>query len=358
MKNIILALFMLCSFANAEKALLTLDSNSHDHTESCDCQDSCGCEDACACHNNAHAYAPIGVMGSHVHKKGQVMFSYRFMFMDMDGLRDGDSRVGDSENRGAGKYMMLPDDMTMKMHMLGMMYGVTDDLTVGVMLPWIETDMDVKAGMTGSNRFRTRADGIGDIKLSSMYRLWNDEQNTLLLNLGISLPTGTINEERNGQTLGYPMQLGSGTVDFMPGLTFSGNTENWAYGVQAIATLRTHRNYRGYNKGNAIKFNTWISRKITKNFATSLRIELNSWDDYEGHDDGLHGRRNMMPTADNDLRGGTRADAFLGFNYLFTEGVLKNNNIGIEIGMPFYQNIEGPNLETDLILTIGWQMTF
>ena len=57
-------------------------------------------------------------------KKANGCSHIRFMFMDMDGLRDGDSRTGDSENRGMGNYMMLPEDMTMKMHMLGMMYGV------------------------------------------------------------------------------------------------------------------------------------------------------------------------------------------------------------------------------------------
>jgi hypothetical protein len=114
------------------------------------------------------------------------------------------------------------------MHMLGIMYGVSDDFTLGVMIPWMETSMAIKA-QNGTD-FRTRTDGIGDIKINGMLKLWEENQNTLFLNLGVSLPTGAINESAttpvsggNRAQLPYPMQLGSGTVDFMPGLTYTGH---------------------------------------------------------------------------------------------------------------------------------------
>ena len=34
-------------------------------------------------------HAPIGVMGDHMHKKGEYMMSYRYMTMNMGGLLDG-----------------------------------------------------------------------------------------------------------------------------------------------------------------------------------------------------------------------------------------------------------------------------
>ena len=129
-------------------------------------------------------------------------------------------------------------------------------------------------------------------------------------------------------------------------------------GLQAKATFRLFRNNEGYNQGDAVMLNAWLSRKISRNFSLSFRMELNSWQDYEGHDDTIHASRNGVPTADNDLRGGTRLDAHLGCNYLFTDGFLAGNSFGVELGMPVYQNIEGPNLETDLIVTLGWQYRF
>ena len=35
----------------------------------------------------ADSHAPIGVMGEHMHKKGEWMLSYRYMYMDMEGSR-------------------------------------------------------------------------------------------------------------------------------------------------------------------------------------------------------------------------------------------------------------------------------
>ena len=32
-------------------------------------------------------HAPIGVMGDHIHREGEIMFSYRAMMMNMSGLR-------------------------------------------------------------------------------------------------------------------------------------------------------------------------------------------------------------------------------------------------------------------------------
>ena len=360
MKKIILALILVCSYSFAEEALLTLNNASdHQHTSQCDCGDSC------LCHDSAHAYAPIGVMGAHTHKEGEWMFSYRFSYMEMEGLRNGDSResLNDNFRNRNGTFLALPRRMTMRMHMLGIMYGVSDDFTLGVMIPWMESSMAVQ--LANGTDFRTRTDGFGDIKLNGILKLWEENNESLLLNLGVSLPTGAINESAitpasngNRAQLPYPMQLGSGTVDFMPGLTYTGSNDDWGWGAQAIATLRMHRNYRGYNKGHSIMFNTWVSRKITKNFATSLRIEVNSFDDIEGKDDEIDPGKANTPTADNDLRGGTRVDAHLGFNYLFTDGIFKGHNIGLEIGMPVYQYLEGPNLETDWTATIGWQMHF
>jgi hypothetical protein len=202
------------------------------------------------------------------------------------------------------------------------------------------------------------------LKINSLYKILGNDDFDLIFNFGLSIPTGEIDEEGNtpaapnGMKLPYPMQLSSGTFDIMPGLTLTGHGDNWGWGLQAIATLRLHNNNEGYNLGDSLLVNAWISRKITKNFSTSFRLELNSWEDIEGHDDAIHRLKDMVPTANNDLRGGTRVDAHLGFNYLFTEGFLAGNSFGMEAGVPVYQNLEGPNLETDLTVTIGWQYRF
>ena len=66
-------------------------------------------------------------------------------------------------------------------------------------------------------------------------------------NVGLSFPTGSINErDKNPMSMGnnvrlpYPMQNGSGTYDFLPGLTYIGKQEVWSWGAQAsgVGTYR------------------------------------------------------------------------------------------------------------------------
>ena len=87
-------------------------------------------------------HAPITVMGDHIHEKGELMFSYRYMHMSMKDNRDSTSRMSPEEivttvpNRFANPPMMpptlrvVPTKMTMDMHMLGIMYAPTDRLTL------------------------------------------------------------------------------------------------------------------------------------------------------------------------------------------------------------------------------------
>jgi hypothetical protein len=42
----------------------------------------------------ASSHAPIGVMGDHMHKKGEYMFSYRFSHGQMNGSRIGNNQFG------------------------------------------------------------------------------------------------------------------------------------------------------------------------------------------------------------------------------------------------------------------------
>lgn len=66
----------------------------------------------------------------------------------------------------------------------------------------------------------------------------------------------------------------------------------------------------------------------------------------------------MTPTVREALRGGTRLDVPLGLNIHFPGGALKGHRIAAEWHIPVYQNLNGPQLETDWLLTVGWQKSF
>ena len=120
-------------------------------------------------------------MGDHVHRQGEWMFSLRHMFMDMDGMYSGSSAISPSAVHAAN-YVVSPTRMTMDMQMLGAMFAPNDDLTLMLMLPHIDNEMDhvIQGGTPlvglngGSTTFTTRSEGIGDLKLTALlpYMLW------------------------------------------------------------------------------------------------------------------------------------------------------------------------------------------
>src|SRR5687767_6126650 len=71
---------------------------------------------------------PAGVMISHIHEKNQWMVSYRYSRTGMEGVYEGNSRLG--ESKVFNQYLMSPSRMDMDMHMVMAMYGLTDKITL------------------------------------------------------------------------------------------------------------------------------------------------------------------------------------------------------------------------------------
>ena len=164
----------------------------------------------------------INVLGTHTHLADEWMIGYRYMFMEMNGNRTGTEQVSNSEV--LSDFMVSPLRMSMQMHMVMLMYAPSDNLTLMAMAPFIKKEMDHET-LTGV-KFTTNSDGIGDIELKGIYAFYGEpnSKHRFFISGGFSLPTGSVNERdtlanpaRGHQKLPYPMQLGSGTVDFLPG---------------------------------------------------------------------------------------------------------------------------------------------
>ncbi len=303
------------------------------------------------------SHAPIGVMGDHLHLKGEWMASYRFMYMYMRGNRDHTSNVRTKDVLAMPEFMVSPKKMWMAMHMLGLMYAPTDTLTLSAMLPYVVLDMD-SVTMAGDT-FTTRSDGIGDSTVSGLYSLYRSEHHRLHLNAGLSVPTGSISHKDDtpmGRTrLAYPMQIGSGTWDLLPGLTYTGFAEDWSWGAQTLATLRLGENRHDYTLGNRLMLTTWIARPLTTWLSTSLRAKGEVWGNIHGEDESL---MIVTPAADPDRRKGRRVDLALGLNLLLPRGIFRGHRLAVEYGFPVYQWLDGPQLETDWYVIAGWQRAF
>lgn len=302
-------------------------------------------------------HAPIGVMGEHVHKTGGWMVSYRYMKMDMSQLYAGTREIFPSD--ALNDFMITPIKMRMEMHMLGGMYAPSDELTLMLMLPYIIKDMEHR-NRAGA-QFSTRSAGIGDIKASGILSLKKEENHQLLLNFGISFPSGSVNRTDEtlagkNQPLPYPMQLGAGTFGILPGLTFTGKHEDWAWGAQNMHTFYVGKNTHKYRLGNRHEASAWLSYTLFDWLSSSVRVKGQKWGNISGADPRLN--INMISTANPGLAAGERVDILGGVNILFHEGSLKGHRLALEVGYPLYVHLSGPQLGTKLHGTFGWQKAF
>jgi len=304
------------------------------------------------------SHAPLGVMGDHAHEAGEWMLSSRYMRMTMDGNRDGGDRL--SPEDVLSRFLVTPLRMPMDMYMAGGMYAPSDRVTLMGMVPVLASlamDHRTRTGVA----FATESAGIGDMKLSALVGVAEPGRQRWHLNLGLSIPTGQIDERDDTPAgadvlLPYPMQLGSGTWDLMPGVTWLGQRDHWSWGAQAVSTLRVGTNERDYTLGDRIAATTWGSWLLGDNASMSLRLAVDSWGNIDGADPALNPA--MVPTANPDLRAGTRVSTGVGLNLYGRRDAVSGHRLALEFLLPIYQDLHGPQLESDWTVVLGWQKAF
>ena len=302
------------------------------------------------------AHAPIGVMGDHVHKKGGWMASYRSMTMRMEQVYQGSDTFS-----GVSGYMMDQSWMTMDMQMLGVMYGVTDQLTLMAMASYKEYNMDMIRVMDGSV-VEMKTSGKGDSSLTALYQVYNETRGegsvNLHVGLGLSLPTGEVDKKNGmGRDHSMAMQLGSGTFDFMPSVTYNHYVnDEWSWGGQAKVVFHSGTNDSGYSLGDSFNLTSWVSRKINGDFSVSGRVNFKAWSGYDGvQTNGMFVVNPLIAAPiDTSNTGGVRTDLYLGLNYIHHSGV----RVATEVGKSVYQDLQGTQLGNDWSVNVGLQYAF
>ena len=330
----------------------------------------------------ADSHAPIGVMGDHMHKKGEFMISYRHMQMSMSGNQRGKDELSDEEiattipNRFGmpPTLRIVPQDMTVKMDMFGFMYAPSDRVTLMLMLNHLNKDMQLRtfAGMMGTNvrgLFNTESSGFGDTKVGALVSLLDTPSRKMHLNLGLSLPTGAIDNRGGVLTpmamrdnpmlmdlrLPYAMQLGSGTYDVEPGITYLAYGKAHSWGLQYKAIVRTGENDEGYTLGDQHQFQAWGQYLFSPAISTSLRAEAKTLSSIDGMDEQIRG---PVQTADPDSYGGDYVNAAVGVNYYAQSGFLKNHRFAFEYSVPLLQDVNGVQMTMENMFTLGYQYAF
>jgi hypothetical protein len=328
----------------------------------------------CGCAGNSQA--PLGVMTDHIHSKGSFMLSYTFMNTMMQGNNIGASKV--SDNDVYKNYMMAPETMTMQMHMLMAMYGVTDRLTVmamgGYMVNNMNMAMDSKGGymfMNGSWMYmpagtsmgmQTMSSGLTDTKLSALYNFSNKPAQRIIASLGINLPTGTIMATGttvlgDNQRLAYDMQTGTGSYGLAPDFTYARKNGLFYWGGNVGANVNLNYNSLGYKYGNTYHATAWAGYQFLPFVSATLRAEDVHQDIISGADKALTNSvyETTDPTTQTANYGGTWMNMYVGLNFYMMKPLIERFRLMTEYGMPVYQNLNGTQMALKSNFLVGLQ---
>lgn len=317
-----------------------------------------------------HAKTPAGISGANMVKPNEVKLNLAAMYMRMQDNYIGSSKVSPqtivttipsnvtmTTAMGTMRemYRIVPDYMNVETLMLSAMYGLSSDVNIMVMAPYVRKTMSMTtfAGSSGTTilgQSSMATQGMGDASVSSIWRFHQDRNSYGLLNVGLSLPTGSTTETTTmlspmnmmmTSRANYGMQLGTGTYDFLPGLTYVSHDDQWSWGAAYRGRFALRNNAQGYHYGNRLELDLWGGYTVTHGVTLTARIAGSAQGGIHGSDPAISG---LMQGSNPNYYGGRKVDAFAGLDLSGVAFGLKGVNLSLEAGDTVYQNLNGPQL--------------
>lgn len=162
-------------------------------------------------------------------------------------------------------------DTTLKMHIMSLQYQLASGWTLMGLAQYHENFVVTKMG---GSAYKDSSRGIADTIFSASKPIVMDGSFILATDIGMSLPTGSINEEnKNAPGVNYPynMQMGSGTYDMILGITPLYLTSTYQLGSRLSTTLSTgDKNENGYRLGHQYRLDAWADRPLKYGFTPRL----------------------------------------------------------------------------------------
>jgi hypothetical protein len=327
-------------------------------------------------HSIVSGHAPAGVMFDHMmDKAGDWMVGYRYMYSPQDGeTLNGSNPVGDQlivDNAcGVGGCHVTPVEHNMHMHMVEIMYAPTDWLTLMLMPQFVDMNMSFRpldgapeeeaeeGHHHGGESFEHATGGIGDTGMYALVKLFEIPGHHLHLSLGLSAPSGSVTEKVNGENLiHYAMQLGSGTWDFRPSLTYTGYQDRWSWGAQVSGVKRLQEsNESGYLLGDVYQTTAWGSYSLFNWLSASVRGIYTGQGEIRGAYNAPHD--DTAPVDFPGNYGGQFWDVGFGLNAAVTGGEFRGNRFSFEWLQPVHDDVKGYQLEREGGLSATWSLAF
>jgi len=330
-------------------------------------------------HQHAGHHMPAGIMYGHMlDKAGDFMVGYRFMYSRQAGnMLHGSKKAPDFDivNLACSPSKLCthaPDSMDMRMHMLDIMYAPTNWLNVMLMPQFMDMDMNLRElegrppPVPGDHEHPGTphtTGGVSDTILMSLVKLLDLPGHHLHMGLGVSAPTGDVRlklrriARQDGGLIHFDMQLGSGTWDFLPNLTYAGNAGRWYWGGQLSGTKRMEsRNSSGYRLGDMFQATTWGGFHLNDWLSASVRGVYTSRGKIQGDFNTFNSRIGPMDFPRN--QGGRFWDLGVGVSASVPRGKFIGNQFAVEWLQPLSDDFNGFQLERKGTVNATWSYHF
>ncbi len=331
---------------------------------------------------HAHGDVPAGVMLDHMlPEAGDFMVGYRYMYHSQSGDTLRGSEVASDRaiiRHGCGREVcrVTPEEMSMHMHMLDLMYAPTDWLNLMLMPQFLDMEMTLRdleeapppPPDTPPPHFTRHATGgVGDTLMFALFKLFDVPGHHLHLGLGLSAPTGEVDirlrpmhQAPTEEFIHYHMQLGSGTWDFLPSLTYTGRSARWLWGGQLSGIHRLeNENDSGYALGDQFQATAWGGYALSNWLTASVRGVYTTQGEIQGAFEGQVGHRNRQGPMDfPENHGGKLWDVGFGLSAELPIAGLKDNRLSIEWLQPVEDDFNGFQLERDGSLFASFKIKF
>jgi opacity protein-like surface antigen len=251
---------------------------------------------------------------------------------------------------------VVPQEQFGKMQTLTAAYGVMKDVSVVLTAGTIER-LSYLNIFNGSSNLIERGtsnpgtDTLADASASVVWRAYEDPIHRIKFNLGMSFPLGSnhnlggaVTAPNGTYNIGYAfygMQPGTGTFDVLPGVLYAGTIAPWSWGLSYRARLALGPNPQGYYWGNYQELNSWVGYTLIPGLTATFRSNFNIQSQIAGANPWLIGK---LPSANPLNYGGKAISVFAGAEL---DGKLigfPGVSLGVEGGVPVYQNLNGPQL--------------
>ena len=282
--------------------------------------------------------------------------SYNFQKSSFKNYYDGDSKVSvqdvlwrpGEEPRTAKNYPVVPTQIYQEVHALRLGYNFTDVVSLSIVTPYIKQSTDHISIVPGYDSFEIETDGVGDITIMGLYQLKSLNDGNWRVGVGVSLPTGSIDEKGDtprgpgDQQLPYTMQLGSGTYDIPAFVSYGKKQSNHDWGIDFRGKVRLGENDRDYTLGNNFSASGWARLTNFEWFQPSVQLSYRYSEKISGMDSDLEVPGPFpypAPVVDPNRFGGQQIDLKLGIRFPL---INKAQHIELSYSLPLYRNLNGP----------------